>query len=129
MDLLKIQFWPTLDAVLILGILFVMKLLDSSCVSLASLTSLSSLSLPVSQKFNSTNQCLQYYPAARAESTVVVHLVVLHQVFGEVSVESEAFLSWLKNVVDVAVQERRDVRVRISLLLAVCCSHLIFLPA
>jgi len=80
-------------------------------VSLASLTSLWSLSLPVSQKFNSTNQCLPYCPAAWAESTVVVHLVVLCQVFGEVSVDSEAFLSWLQNVVDVAVQERRDVRI------------------
>ncbi|KAJ7715587.1 hypothetical protein B0H16DRAFT_1615630 [Mycena metata] len=37
-------------------------------------------------------------------------LVVLRGVFGAGSPESAVFLAWLKNVVDVAVQERRDVR-------------------
>ncbi|KAJ7019672.1 hypothetical protein C8F04DRAFT_1321275 [Mycena alexandri] len=39
-------------------------------------------------------------------------LVVLRGVFGVGSPESAVFLAWLKNVVDVAVQERRDVRVQ-----------------
>ncbi|KAJ7735994.1 hypothetical protein B0H16DRAFT_1575033 [Mycena metata] len=37
-------------------------------------------------------------------------LVVLYGVFGAGYPESAVFLAWLKNVVDVAVQQRRDVR-------------------
>ncbi|KAJ7754851.1 hypothetical protein B0H16DRAFT_1542098 [Mycena metata] len=37
-------------------------------------------------------------------------LVVLRGVFGAGSPESAVFLAWLKNIVDVTVQERRDVR-------------------
>ncbi|KAJ6516895.1 hypothetical protein C8R47DRAFT_1313230 [Mycena vitilis] len=40
----------------------------------------------------------------------VVQLVVLREVFGDGLEESSVFLAWLKDVVDLAVSERRDVR-------------------
>lgn len=43
---------------------------------------------------------------------VAANLVILRGVFGVASTDSTIFHAWLKDVVDVAVAERRDVRVR-----------------
>ncbi|KAJ7717443.1 hypothetical protein B0H16DRAFT_1476061 [Mycena metata] len=54
-------------------------------------------------------------PEAENDSEVLVPtptLVVLYGAFGAGYPESAVFLAWLKNVVDVAVQEHRDVRVQ-----------------